>query len=50
MMVLDLVGFHRVVMVTAVFFFAGGLVSLIGIQNPKRHDAPAPVNEPEPRT
>ncbi|MCS5719877.1 DHA2 family efflux MFS transporter permease subunit [Herbiconiux sp. CPCC 205763] len=36
MTVLDLIGFHRVVLVTAVFFFAGGLVSLIGIQNPKR--------------
>lgn len=37
--VLDLGGFHRVAMVTAVFFFAGGAVSLIGIRNP-RHSAP----------
>jgi EmrB/QacA subfamily drug resistance transporter len=48
---LDLPGFHRVVLVTAVFFVAGGLVSLVGIQNPKhtttapdaRADAPSPT-------
>ncbi|WP_382306280.1 DHA2 family efflux MFS transporter permease subunit [Herbiconiux sp. UC225_62] len=43
MMVLDLVGFHRVVLVTALFFFAGGLVSLIGIQNPKHINRSQPV-------
>ncbi|WP_254069079.1 DHA2 family efflux MFS transporter permease subunit [Herbiconiux sp. VKM Ac-2851] len=41
--VLDLEGFHRVVLVTAIFFVAGGLVSLAGIQNPKRA-APAPTS------
>ncbi|QJU53260.1 MFS transporter [Herbiconiux sp. KACC 21604] len=32
--VLDLAGFHRVVLVTAVFFVAGALVSFAGIRNP----------------
>jgi predicted MFS family arabinose efflux permease len=32
---LDLPGFHRVVLVSAVFFVAGGLVSLAGIRNPQ---------------
>ncbi|WP_228508659.1 DHA2 family efflux MFS transporter permease subunit [Herbiconiux sp. VKM Ac-1786] len=46
--VLDLEGFHRVVLVTAIFFVAGGLVSLAGIQNPKRA-APTPgVSAPTP--
>ena len=39
--VLDLDGFHRVVLVTAVFFVAGGVVSLIGIQNPSKAGKPA---------
>ncbi len=39
--VLDLDGFHRVVLVTAVFFVAGGVVSLIGIQNPSKAAKPA---------
>ncbi|WP_440710514.1 DHA2 family efflux MFS transporter permease subunit [Herbiconiux sp. YIM B11900] len=34
--VLDLAGFHRVAIVTAVFFAAGGVVSFAGIRNPKR--------------
>jgi EmrB/QacA subfamily drug resistance transporter len=34
-MVLDLDGFHRVVLVAAVFFFAGGVVSFAGIRNPR---------------
>ncbi len=46
MTVLDLVGFHRVVLVTALFFFAGGVVSLIGIRNP-RHPADPAVPEPD---
>ncbi|WP_066039504.1 DHA2 family efflux MFS transporter permease subunit [Herbiconiux solani] len=33
--VLDLAGFHRVILVSALLFAAGGLVSLVGIQNPK---------------
>lgn len=33
--VLDLVGFHRVVIVTAVLFAVGGVVSWIGIRNPE---------------
>jgi EmrB/QacA subfamily drug resistance transporter len=33
--VLDLAGFHRVIFVSALFFAAGGLVSLVGIQNPR---------------
>lgn len=32
--VLDLGGFHRVVLVTAVFFVVGGLVAFAGIRNP----------------
>jgi EmrB/QacA subfamily drug resistance transporter len=43
-MVLDLNGFHRVVLVAAVFFFAGGLVSLVGIQNP-RHPVMPPAGD-----
>jgi EmrB/QacA subfamily drug resistance transporter len=39
--VLDLVGFHRVVLVTAVFFVAGGLVAFAGIRNPARDEADA---------
>ncbi|MCS5733594.1 DHA2 family efflux MFS transporter permease subunit [Herbiconiux daphne] len=40
---LDLAGFHRVVLVTAIFFIAGGVVSLIGIQNPKHTIASQPA-------
>jgi EmrB/QacA subfamily drug resistance transporter len=32
---LDLAGFHRVLTVTAVLFILGGLVSAVGIQNPR---------------
>ncbi|WP_291045744.1 MFS transporter [Herbiconiux sp.] len=39
--VLDLVGFHRVVLVTAVFFVAGGLVAFAGIRNPEHEKAAA---------
>ena len=39
---LDVPGFHRVLVVLAVLFIAGGLVSLAGIRNPARVvDAPA---------
>ncbi|MFB2556265.1 DHA2 family efflux MFS transporter permease subunit [Herbiconiux liangxiaofengii] len=43
---LDLAGFHRVVLVTAVFFVAGGVLSLIGIQNPRRPATAAPDARP----
>ena len=48
---LDLEGFHRVVLVSALFFVAGGVVSAIGIQNPKHGaagGAPAAPAAPAP--
>ncbi|RFA11302.1 MFS transporter [Subtercola boreus] len=41
--VLDLAGFHRVSFVAALLFGAGGIVSLIGIQNPNRDEEPGTV-------
>ncbi len=39
---LDLDGFHRVLIVTAVLLIIGGLVSAVGIQNPARRSAVEP--------
>ncbi len=36
---LELAGFHRVLIVTAVLLFLGGLVSAVGIQNPRMRGA-----------
>jgi hypothetical protein len=36
-------GFSRVVLATAVFMFVGGLVSFVGIRNPKAAAEPAPA-------
>lgn len=47
--VLDLAGFHRVVLVTAMFFVAGGLVSLAGIRNPPRELTAAGAAAPAAR-
>jgi len=33
---LDVAGFHRVIIVTAAMFFIGGIVSFLGIRNPRR--------------
>ena len=38
---LDVESFHRVLIVTAILFFVGGLVSFLGIRNPKHVTAPA---------
>ncbi|HEV7950725.1 MAG TPA: MFS transporter [Glaciihabitans sp.] len=38
---LDLGGFHRGLIVTAVLLFAGGVVSALGIRNPARTQSPA---------
>ncbi|GAA2223536.1 MFS transporter [Herbiconiux moechotypicola] len=46
--VLDLAGFHRVALVTAVLFFAGAAVSFVGIRNPGpgTGTGPAPSERP----
>jgi EmrB/QacA subfamily drug resistance transporter len=43
---LDLEGFHRAAIVTAVLLVVGGLVSLVGIQNPTRSERQAEVSPP----
>ncbi|MDO9396917.1 MAG: MFS transporter [Herbiconiux sp.] len=43
---LDLAGFHRVALVSAIFFAAGGVVSLLGIQNPKHTARPSTPGTP----
>lgn len=43
---LDLEGFHRAAIVTAVLLVIGGLVSLVGIQNPARSRSQAEVSPP----
>ncbi len=40
---LDVEGYHRVLIVTAVLFFLGAAVSWFGIRNPKRADEPVPA-------
>jgi len=40
---LDVAGFHRAVVVTACLLFLGGIVSAIGIRNPRRGQRPASV-------
>ena len=39
--------FHRVLIVTAALFIAGGLVSWLGIRNPQRVEADTPVTVPD---
>ncbi|HET8928984.1 MAG TPA: MFS transporter [Microbacterium sp.] len=39
---LDLAGFHRAVIVTAVLLAVGGVVSLLGIRNPEREEVEEP--------
>lgn len=46
--VLDVEGFHRVLIVTAALLIGGGLVSLVGIRNPKRTDAAPPAESAGP--
>lgn len=45
---LDLGGFHRAAIVTAVLMIAGGVVSLAGIRNPARDEAAEPAKPAEP--
>ena len=40
---LDVQGYHRVLIVTAVLFFLGAAVSFLGIRNPKRTEATLPA-------
>lgn len=44
--VLDVASFHRALLVTAALLVAGGLLSLIGIRNPREIDADQPLVKP----